>query len=103
MTQIPGEPVHDGTASEARLLSKGALLVATLLAIATVGWEYVYHAVDLGLDASPPGHVVHILRDTALLWPLALVATLVGLRFGRFTSPPARAAGTSVVMGLLLV
>jgi DNA-binding beta-propeller fold protein YncE len=83
-----------------RALPVGAIPLATLIAFVTVGWEHAYHTVSLGLDESLAGHVVHILRDGALVWPLALIAAVVGLRF---TGTAARAAGTSVVMGLLLV
>jgi hypothetical protein len=76
---------------------------ATLLALVTVSFEHAYHTVVLGLDASLAGHLLHVLRDTALMWPLALIATMVGLRFKRLTRPLTRAVGTSVVMGLLLV
>src|SRR5215217_3102819 len=81
-------------------LRRGAIPLATLIALVTVAWEHTYHAVTLGLDASLADHVLHILRDGVLVWPLALVAALAGLRF---TGPAARAAGASVVMGLLLV
>jgi DNA-binding beta-propeller fold protein YncE len=83
-----------------RVLPSGAIALATLLALATVGWEHAYHTAASELDLSLAGHVVHVLRDSALVWPLALVAAMVGLRF---TRPAARAAGVSVVMGLLLV
>src|SRR5215217_2636654 len=81
-------------------LRRGAIPLATLIALVTVAWEHTYHAVTLGLDASLADHVLHILRDGVLVWPLALVAALAGLRF---TGSAARAAGASVVMGLLLV
>jgi DNA-binding beta-propeller fold protein YncE len=83
-----------------RVLPSGAIALATLLALATVGWEHAYHTAAGELDLSLAGHVFHVLRDSALVWPLALVAAVVGLRF---TRPAARAAGVSVVMGLLLV
>jgi DNA-binding beta-propeller fold protein YncE/plastocyanin len=80
-----------------------AILLATLIALATVGWEHFYHALALDLDASPAGHLLHVLRDAALVWPLALLGALVGLRWRRLTTPLARTIGTSVAMGLLLV
>jgi DNA-binding beta-propeller fold protein YncE len=83
-----------------RVVWPGALPLATLIALITVGWEHVYHTVALGLDASLAGHLIHVLRDTALVWPLALLAATAGLRF---TRPLTRAVGTSVVFGLLLV
>jgi DNA-binding beta-propeller fold protein YncE len=83
-----------------RRVPPGVIALATLLALVTVGWEHTYHTVAGGLDASLAGHVVHVLRDSVLVWPLALVAALVGLRF---TGPAARTAGMSVVMALLLV
>jgi len=85
-----------------RLLSARAVALATLLALVTVTSEHAYHTVVLGLDASLAGHTIHVVRDTALVWPLALLAAMVGLS-KRLTGPAARAAGTSVVMGLLLL
>ena len=101
-----GVHTHAGRGSRLarrRFLSSGAIRLATLIALITVGFEHAYHTVVLGLDASLAGHLLHVLRDTALVWPLALVATLVGLRFGHLTRPLTRAVGTSAVMGLLLV
>jgi DNA-binding beta-propeller fold protein YncE len=83
-----------------RLLPPGAVRLATLLALATVAFEHAYHTAVLGLDASPGGHVLHVLRDTALVWPLALLATTAGQRLA---GPLTRGVGTSVVMGLLLI
>jgi DNA-binding beta-propeller fold protein YncE/plastocyanin len=103
MTEITAEGVHAQRGSpraRKRILPAGAIRLATLIALATVGWEHLYHTAALDLDASVAGHLIHVLRDTALVWPLALLATIVGLRF---TRPLARAAGMSVVMGLLLV
>ena len=103
MTEITAEGVRAQRGSpraRKRILPAGAMRLATLIALATVGWEHLYHTAALDLDASVAGHLIHVLRDTALVWPLALLATIVGLRF---TGPLARAAGLSVVMGLLLV
>ena len=103
MTEITAEGVHAQRGSpraRKRILPPGAIGLATLIALATVGWEHLYHTAAHDLDASAAGHLIHVLRDTALVWPLALLATIVGLRF---TRPLARAAGMSVVMGLLLV
>ena len=108
MTRIISEQAQEVATSErstarperGRVLPVGAIPLATLIALVTVGWEHAYHTVSLGLDESIAGHVVHILRDGALVWPLALIAAVVGLRF---KDPAARAAGTSVVMGLLLL
>jgi DNA-binding beta-propeller fold protein YncE len=103
MTEITAEGVHAQRGSpraRKRILPAGAIRLATLIALATVGWEHLYHTAALDLDASVAGHLIHVLRDTALVWPLALLATIVSLRF---TRPLARAAGMSVVMGLLLV
>ena len=103
MTEITAEGVHAQRGSpraRKRILPPGAIGLATLIALATVGWEHLYHTAAHEVDASAAGHVIHVLRDTALVWPLALLATIVGLRF---TRPLARAAGMSVVMGLLLV
>src|SRR5215216_5184120 len=86
-----------------RVVPAAAIPLATLIALVTVGWEHVYHTMGLGLDASLVGHLLHVLRDTALVWPLALVAATVGLRSRRLTAPLARAAGSSVVLALLLV
>src|SRR5215208_1683421 len=103
MTEITAEGVHAQRGSpraRKRILPPGAIGLATLIALATVGWEHLYHTAAHEVDASAAGHVIHVLRDTALVWPLALLATIVGLLF---TRPLARAAGMSVVMGLLLV
>ena len=103
MTEITAERVHAQRGSpriRKPILPAGAIRLATLIALATVGWEHLYHTAALDLDASVAGHLMHVLRDTALVWPLALLATIVGLRF---TRPLARAAGVSVVLGLLLV
>ena len=45
----------------------GAIALVTLIALITVGWEHAYHTAALGLDASPAGHLIHVLRDTALV------------------------------------
>jgi DNA-binding beta-propeller fold protein YncE len=101
MTQMPRESIQaDADAPRKRVLPAGAIGLATLIALVTVGWEHLYHTLALDLDASSGGHLIHVLRDAALVWPLALLAATVGLRYGR---PMARAAGTSVTMGLLLV
>jgi DNA-binding beta-propeller fold protein YncE len=102
-TYEPSNRAAGGRFARLRLrhvLPSGAIPLATLIALVTVVWEHAYHTLALGLDASLAGDVVHILRDGVLVWPLALVAAVVGLRF---TGAAARAAGTSVVMGLLLV
>jgi DNA-binding beta-propeller fold protein YncE len=83
-----------------RGLPKGAIGVATLIALATVSWEHLYHTAALDLEASVGGHLIHVLRDTVLVWPLALLATIVARRF---TRPLTGAAVMSVLMGLLLV
>jgi DNA-binding beta-propeller fold protein YncE len=83
-----------------RAVPAAALPVATLIALAVVGLEHAYHTAALELDASPTGHLLHVLRDAALAWPLALLATIVGMRFAR---PLTRTVGTAVTMGLLLV
>jgi DNA-binding beta-propeller fold protein YncE len=99
MTQI--WPTPDARRNKRRrVVPAGAIPVATLIALITVGWEHVYHMVALDLHASLGGHLLHVARDTALVWPLALLATIVGLRFAR---PLTRAVGTSVAMALLLV
>ena len=77
-----------------------AIRIATLIAVATVGWEHLYHTLSLGLEASAGGHLLHVLRDATLLWPLALLAAIVALRYQR---PLARAAAAALTMGLLLV
>ena len=103
MTEVMAEGVRAQRGSpraRKRILPAGAIRLATLIALATVGWEHLYHTAALDLDASVAGHLIHVLRDTALVWPLALLATIVGLRF---TRPLARAAGMSVVLGLMLV
>jgi DNA-binding beta-propeller fold protein YncE len=102
MTQIT--PTADARKQALRrVVPAAAIPLATLMAFITVGWEHVYHTVVLGVDAPTAGHLLHVLRDTALLWPLALLAATVGLRSRRLTTPLARTVGTSVVMGMLLV
>jgi DNA-binding beta-propeller fold protein YncE len=86
-----------------RVVPAAAIPLAALIAFVTVGWEHVYHTVTLGLDDSLGGHLLHVLRDTAMAWPLALVSATVGLRSRRLTTPLTRTLGASVVMGLLLV
>jgi hypothetical protein len=104
MTRLPlartQAATPDADARRKHVLPAGAIRLATLIAVVTVGWEHLYHALTLGLDASASGHLLHVARDAALVWPLALVAATVGLRLG---GPMARAAGASVTMGLLLV
>jgi len=103
MTEITGGGINARRGSppaRSRILRNGTIRLATLIALVTVGWEHVYHTVALDLDASVGGQLIHVLRDTALVWPLALLATMVGRRF---TRPLTCAAATSGMMGLLLV
>jgi hypothetical protein len=103
MTQVPLAPTQaaDADAPRRQFLPAGAVRLATLIAVVTVGWEHLYHALSLGLDPSAAGgQLFHVARDAALVWPLALLAAAVGLRLG---GPIARIAGVSVTMGVLLV
>ncbi|MDQ3915653.1 MAG: hypothetical protein M3323_10050 [Actinomycetota bacterium] len=52
--------------------------MAAILAVGTVGFLHVVHAVVLGLADTAPGHVVHWLRDAALALPLAFLAVWLG-------------------------
>jgi DNA-binding beta-propeller fold protein YncE len=100
MTEPARETTHAATAQRPWTPSAGTVVVATLVALVTVGWEHLYHTLSLGLDASTGGHLLHVVRDAALLWPLALIAVTMGRRHGR---PPAQAVAASVTLGLLLV
>jgi DNA-binding beta-propeller fold protein YncE/plastocyanin len=87
-------------------LSRGrdALLLASLLAFGVIGWEHAYHSVVLGIgDESAAGHLVHVVRDGLLAFPVALVAVVGGLWLGRRLGLLARAGFVSVGFGLLLV
>jgi DNA-binding beta-propeller fold protein YncE len=83
----------------------GVLLLASLLAFGAIGSEHIYHSVALGVadEHGAGGHVGHVLRDALLVFPIAFVAVVAGLRLaGRF-GLLARAGFVSAAFGLLLV
>jgi hypothetical protein len=79
-------------------------LLASLLAFGVVGWEHAYHSIvlDIGHE-SAAGHLMHVVRDGLLAFPLAVVAVVGGLWLGRRFGLLARAGFVSVGFGLLLV
>src|SRR5262245_46362254 len=79
------------------------LLPASVLAFGVVGWEHLYHTLFLGHSDTVAGHAEHVLRDTALAVPLALVALVGGGWLTRRLSLTAQAVGISLVLGLMLV
>jgi len=83
---------------------RSVLLLALLLAFGTIGWEHLYHSVVLptAVDGSVADHLGQVLRDGLLALPLALVAVVGGLWFGRRLSLPGRAVLVAGVFGLLL-
>jgi DNA-binding beta-propeller fold protein YncE len=81
------------------------LLLASLLAVGAIGWEHTYHSVVLGVadEHGAAGHLAHAYRDALLAFPIALLAVVAGLRFGRRFGLAARAGLISAAFGLLLV
>ena len=57
------------------------VLLTVLLAFGVVAWGYFFHLRILGEeDVSLRGPLVHLVTDSLLVFPLALLATLIGLR-----------------------
>ncbi len=83
---------------------RGVLVLAVLLAFCTVGWEHVYHSAISGgsVGGSIDDHLAPMLRDGLVALPLAVVAVVGGLWFGRRFTTPGRAALVAGVFGLLL-
>jgi DNA-binding beta-propeller fold protein YncE len=83
---------------------RGVLLLMLLLVFGTVGWVHIYHSVILhtSVETSVAGHLEQTLRDGLLALPLAFVAIVGGLWFGRRLSLLGRAALVAGVFGLLL-
>jgi hypothetical protein len=86
------------SANAASYRVRGIFLLILPLAFGTVGWEHIYHSVVLGtsVEGSVAGHLEQVLRDGLLALPLALVAVVGGLWFGRRLSLPGRARGRRV-------
>jgi DNA-binding beta-propeller fold protein YncE len=84
---------------------RDALFLASLLAFGVIGWEHAYHSVVLGVvdEHGVAGHLEHALRDAVLVFPVAVVAVVAGLRLGRRFRPIARAGFVSAAFGLLLI
>src|SRR5215467_3435337 len=79
------------------------LLPACVLAFGVVGWEHLYHTMNLGYSDTLSGHAMHVLRDAALAVPLAVAALASGLWLTRRLPAAAQVVGVSLVFGLLLV
>jgi YVTN family beta-propeller protein len=84
---------------------RGVLLLGLLLAFCVIGWEHTYHSVVLGVaeEHGANAHIGHVLRDSVLVFPIALLAVVAGLRLGRRLGLVARAGLVSAAFGLLLV
>jgi DNA-binding beta-propeller fold protein YncE len=87
------------------VFGRNALLLASLLAFGVIGWEHIYHSVVVGVaeERGAAAHLEHVLRDGMLVFPIALVAVVVGLQLGRRFGLLVRAGLVSVAFGLLLV
>jgi plastocyanin/DNA-binding beta-propeller fold protein YncE len=98
--RIPGS----GGRGPGLYLGRDSLLLASLLAFGVIGWEHAYHSVvlDVGHE-SAAGHLLHVVRDGLLAFPLALVAGVGGRWLGRRLDLFARAVIVSIGFGLLLV
>jgi DNA-binding beta-propeller fold protein YncE len=81
------------------------LFLASLLAFGVIGWEHAYHSVVLGVaeNHGAGGHLGHVFRDALLAFPIAFIATGVGLQLGRRFGPAVRAGLVSAIFGVLLV
>jgi DNA-binding beta-propeller fold protein YncE len=97
-------PGFEGRGSDL-LPGRDSLLLASLLAFGVIGWEHAYHSVVLGVghENGAAGHLVHVVRDGVLAFPLALIAVVGGLWLGRRFGLLARAGIVSVGFGVLLV
>ena len=103
MTMAPMRVAVKGWGRPAVRRGRALLLPACVLAFGVVGWEHLYHTLNLGYSDTLSGHITHVLRDAALALPLAMAALASGLWLTRRLPPAAQAVGVSLVFGLLLV
>ena len=56
------------------------VLLAVALSLSVVIWQLMFHVAFVGERNTLSGHLVHVLGDTALLFPLAVIVIVVGLQ-----------------------
>ena len=62
---------------------KDLTLVTAAFALGVVLWGHFFHAYFLGQGDTLPGHLLHIGRDTLLMFPMALLVFAIGLKVAR--------------------
>lgn len=78
------------------------LALASLLALAVVGWEYLLQAVTHPADWNPLGLAAHFALDLAVVLPLVGFALFAGVRLARrFGMTPGEWAGVLGIAGLV--